>query len=204
MIRIWLSFSILAVFAVGLQACAPKSSGPEAPCNFVENSEGQRVSWGSSLPVVLWVDSAVPQQYYAAIQAAADTWNHDIGREVIKIGGWTTTDGVPAQDGRNVIYYLNTWEANQPYEQARTTVYWAGDRVYEADIRIDALNFQFFTGAPVANQVDMQSLMLHEMGHVLGQVHTTNPQSVMVKTLASATLRRDLSSFDENSIRCEY
>ena len=116
------------------------------------------------------IDSGVPNAYYNAIHAAADKWNLAIGREVIKIGGVVQTDGVPKQDGANVIYVLRSWEPERTNEQARTTVYWAGDRIFEADVRINAHDFDFFTDTPVAGKVDIQSLILHEFGHVLGLV----------------------------------
>jgi hypothetical protein len=200
------SVALLALVVVGLslQACTPKSQ-PEQSCNFVQNSESQRISWGPQVPVVLLIDNSVPHQYFDAIQAAAKQWNAKVGREVIKIGGWVKTNGVPSQDNQNIIYFLNTWEADRSNEQARTTVYWAGDRIYEADIRINAHDFTFFSGdTAVVSEVDFQSLVLHEMGHVLGLAHSLTPQSVMLKSLASATKRRELSASDQDSIRCEY
>lgn len=204
MTRKLLSFILLGILAVGLQACSQKPE-PERACNFVQNSEQQRVSWGASTPVVLYIDSSVPSAFYDAIGAAIHDWNTAVGRVVLKLGGRIETNGQPSQDGANVIYYLKTWESERANEQARTTVYWAGDRIYEADIRINSLNHDFFWGSePVSGKVDMQSLMLHEYGHVLGLGHTAEPESVMVKSLASATLRRQLSQMDLGSIRCEY
>jgi predicted Zn-dependent protease len=195
---------IAGAIGLGLQACAQKPS-PEESCNFVQNGDQQRVSWGSDTPVVMYIDSSVPEQYFNAIRSAADTWNRTVGREVLKIGGWTQTNGIPAQDGANVIYLLRNWEADKPNEQARTTVYWANDRIYEADVRINAKNFEFFTNEqPVVGEVDVESLVLHEFGHVLGLAHNTSSQSVMAKSLANATLRRKIGDIDTSSVKCEY
>lgn len=195
---------IAGAVGIGLQACAQKPQ-PEESCNFVQNGEQQRVSWGADTPVVLFIDSSVPQDFYEPIRQATAEWNRVVGREVLKIGGWTRTNGAPAQDGANVIYFLKTWENDKPNEQARTTVYWANDRIYEADIRINGRNFDFFTTEdPIAGRVDVQSLLLHEFGHVLGLAHTQGGESVMVKSLANATLRRKPSPVDVDSLRCEY
>ena len=201
----FLALISLIAATVALQACGAKKS-PEESCNFVQNGEQQRVSWGAQVPVILYVDRSVPSVFYDSISRAVTEWNHRVGREVMKIGGWAVnTTGVPAQDGQNVIYMMSEWEADKSNEQARTTVYWAGDRIYEADIRIDDRNFDFSWGVdPEIDKVDMQSLMLHEFGHVMGLSHATTPQSVMARSLPNATKRRELSVADQNSIRCEY
>jgi Matrixin len=198
------TLSLLIVTGLVLQACAGNPN-PETPCNFVQNSQLQRVSWGSEVPVVLYIDSSVPNQYFDDIKSAADVWNKQIGREVIKIGGWVDTDGKPTQDSHNVIYYMNTWEDEKDNEQARTTVYWAGDRIYEADVRLNAKDFTFSHGQNLTRtDVDMESLVLHEFGHVLGLAHSAAPQSVMARSLPNNTARRSLSANDQESIRCEY
>jgi hypothetical protein len=205
-------FTILTTTAFFLNACSVKPT-PETGCNFVQNSEQQRVSWGSQVPVVLYIDGSVPNEYYDDIKAAAATWNKNIGREAIKIGGYVDTNGEPAQDGHNIIYYMPTWESDRTNEQARTTVYWAGDRIYEADVRINAgadpntgkRYFTFSSGnGLVSSDVDMQSLILHEFGHVLGLAHSGATQSVMARSLPNDIMRRSLATSDEESIRCEY
>jgi len=194
--------AITIIFA--LQACSQKPA-PEDGCSFVQNAEQQRVSWGAQVPVVLYVDSSVPNSYYDAIHSAASTWNIAIGREVIRIGGWTNSNGTPAADGTNIIYLLKTWESDRANEQARTTVYWSGDRIYEADVRLNGKDFDFFWGEEaIEGRVDIESLVLHEFGHVLGLSHTETPQSVMVRSLPSAKKRRYLANDDMKSIRCEY
>lgn len=204
MLRKLIGVLIAVAIIIALQACAQKPA-PEDGCNFVQNAEQQRVSWGSQVPVVLYVDSSVPSAYYDAIHSAASTWNIAIGREVIRIGGWTNSNGTPAADGANIIYFFKTWEDDRANEQARTTVYWSGDRVYEADVRLNGKDFDFFWGEEVVDgRVDIESLILHEFGHVLGLSHTETPQSVMVRSLPSAKKRRYLASDDMKSIRCEY
>lgn len=203
------AISMVAI-AVGLQACGMRPA-PQESCNFVQNSDQQRVSWGAQTPVVLYIDSSVPNIYFDAIKAAAETWNAGVGREIIKIGGWTNRSQNQAPDGVNLISFEQSWDGTRT-EQARTTIFWAGSRIYEADVRVNERDFNFFAGStPEAGKVDMQSLMIHEFGHVLGLRHTEFPQSVMLPTLASASsanstlaLRRQLIEEDRKSIRCEY
>jgi hypothetical protein len=196
--------TLLAVLAILFGGHAtPKA---QDSCNFVTNSYHQRVSWSASVPVVMYLDASVPAAYTSAIQAAMDTWNAKLGRKVLVLGGWTKSDA-PKKDGANVIYWLKNWEPERAgFEQARTTIYWANDVISEADVRINATGvFAYSTlQAPMMGQVDFQSLILHEFGHVLGLQHTEQPESVMVKTLRSDDLRRTPSEFDLKSLHCEY
>jgi len=193
---------LLAINLVWLQGCGNKNLAQDS-CNFIQNSEGQRVSWGGDSTVNFYVDASVPTTYLPVIQRAADTWNTTIGHQQIVVAGWTNKAGIQAQDGMNVIYWKTDWDANQPSEQARTTIYWSSNRMNEADIMINAKNFKFSIDTPAPGEVDLQSLLVHEFGHALGLKHTT-ATSVMVKTLDYDVLRRAPQPFDVASIRCEY
>lgn len=191
----------LGVMAVGLQACQkPK---PETACNFVQNSKMQRVSWGAMTPVVLYIDGSVPSYLYSPIERAVEAWNARIGRELLKLGGPINSQTGPGQDGANVIYWMTDWEPDRRYEQARTTVVWSGDRLVDADVRVNARDFRYSDGRQVG-YVDFESLMVHEFGHVLGLTHIDEPGSVMAKSLANNTERRVPSDTDVGSLRCEY
>ncbi|MCM2281360.1 MAG: matrixin family metalloprotease [Bdellovibrionaceae bacterium] len=196
-VGILLSSAVLALNACGRQ------QGPEESCNFVQNSSVQRVSWGEQTPIILYVDKSVPPEYFGAIEQAVEQWNSARGRGLIKIGGWINSSAGPARDGANVIYWLREWEADRPFEQARTSVYWAGDRIYETDIRVNEKNFDYAIG-PVAGTVDIVSLMVHEIGHVLGLAHLDKEPSVMATSLANATERRLPTATDIQSLKCEY
>lgn len=208
--RNFLILTCVIAAVIGLQACGMKPA-PQASCNFVQNGDLQRVSWGAHTPVVLLVDQSVPGTYFEAIQKAAAIWNNAVGREILKIGGWTNVGPSPTPDGTNLIYFQKNWDGSSN-EQARTTIYWAGERIYEADIKINEHDFDFSITEPgIAGKLDMESLMIHEFGHVLGLKHMSSPGSVMQPTLSGATatnlsagLRRTLTTDDKNSIACEY
>lgn len=196
--------SLLIIAAIS-QACARRME-PQESCNFVQNSNLQRVSASKSSPLRFYVHSSVPQEAYPAIEAAIQTWNSAIGgKNLITIVAWGSGGGAPARDGYSTIYWSNTWEPNKPNEQARTTIYWTNDQIYEADIRLNDFHFDFYLGSdPVFNGVDLQSLIVHELGHALGLSHISSQQSVMEQSLASGKPRRELEKVDIDSLRCEY
>lgn len=205
--KIW-SIAVIAVISFLVQACAPQLT-PQASCNFLVSNEAQRISWGSEAPVIMYVDSSVPSEFYGAIQAAIDTWNRSLGREVLKIGGWSSAYPVEKQDGVNVIYYKRDWPESIRNKQAITTVRWASDRLFEADVSINgnSSHFEYFWGPTVvAGRVDFESLLLHELGHVLGLDHpkVEFQGTVMATRLMDTTLRRVPAPQDVADLKCEY
>lgn len=201
----WIGVVLIATVAIAMQACAPKS---QEDCGFVQNVYGERISWKGEVPVVMKLHTSVPDSYIPAIQAAAKTWNQAAGRELIVIDTVNRDNGPmdPHRDSNNVIYLMNTWEADRASEQARTSVYWVGDAIKEADIRLNAKNFSYYTDvtAMKSNQVSLQSLVLHEMGHVLGLKHKDGQGSVMATFLAANTDRTQVAQTDNTSLKCEY
>ena len=205
-------FFVIVAVMVAIQACAPKQES-EVGCNFVLNSIGQRVSWGAQTPVKLLVHESVPAQYNDALKSAAKTWNDLVGRQVIVIDQFGVSGlAEPSKDGLNVIHMMNDWDEDRyRTEQARTSIYWQGAQIVEADIRINDVGFDFSVSSPTpSGYVDFESLMVHEFGHVLGLAHAEIDGSVMAATLARGpspeALRRNIDpSVDySNSLACEY
>ena len=129
-----------------LQGCDRKLE-PEESCYFIQNGQLRRVSWKNNIPIKLYVHKSVPDVFHQDIKDAVEHWNQKIGRVLFEIEAWYI-DGKaePKRDGHSVIYWLKSWEEHKSNEQGRTTVYWRGDQIYEADIRINGQNFEFFAG----------------------------------------------------------
>jgi hypothetical protein len=196
---------IVAATVALVQACSPKPKSEDS-CNFVQNVYGERISWKGSLPIVLHVHQSFPQEYLPALYESIQIWENSVGRRLFEVGSIGRPDVMePRQDRVSMIYWMNTWEADKANEQARTSVYWVGDTIQESDLRINARNFDFYTTNPVKpNQVQLTSLIVHELGHVLGLKHNDEEPSVMATYLAVQTTRKSLSDKDINSIHCEY
>ena len=210
----WLGISLVLTVALFVQACAPKS---QEDCGFVQNVYGERISWRSDVPVTMYLHESVPSSMIPAIQSAAATWARTAGREIIRVVEYPREMGPlnPHKDGRNVIYFMNSWEANRASEQGRTSVYWIGDLIKEADIRLNAADFSFYWNGNVltkaakperrsSSPVNIEALVLHEMGHVLGLKHKDGAGSVMATYLSSGDDRVNLAGTDSTSLQCEY
>lgn len=197
----------LLVGIIMIQACSAPFN-PEESCNFVQNSQEQRVSWGNQVPVELYLDSSVPYEYYDTIENAAQKWNDLLGRQLLVIRrGGNPGSNRPERDGFSKIFFLEKWDTDRPKtEQGRTTIYWAGPKIYEADVRINFEGFQYFLNADDRNyqQVHLESLLVHEFGHVLGLAHNEQGVSVMHSALNLGQVREDVSAEDVKSLECEY
>lgn len=165
---------ILIVLA--LTGCA---RGSEDSCGFVMVN-GYRATWGSQVPVVLEIDSSLPEDFKPAINAAVLSWNRAAGREILRIGA-----------SYNKIYYITDWGIDPMYAGlTKRTVFMS--QIVQATINLNGnLKHQ-----------DMESLILHELGHVLGLGHTDG--GVMDPYLGDYVLRRTLDTKTIYNLRCEY
>lgn len=210
----------LVTVMITLSSCSPKAQND---CGFVQNVYGQRIAWKSKLPVALVITSSVPVELRSGIYRAAATWKSRLGTNVFEIVEENTPSGGPGRDRKNGIYFLGNWESDKTSEQGRTSVYWAGDEIQEADIRINAADFSYYNQDPqqlvrgrnlqnlqVARPdgYSFEALILHEMGHFLGLRHrdrpTDTPGSVMVTQLGAYENRTALAPTDTEAISCEY
>lgn len=201
---------IAAALGAGLAACAPKS---QKDCGFVQNVYGERISWKNDLPVRMAIHTSVPENYVGAVKRAAQTWNAAAGKTVIEIVDGRTDSTAGERDRTNVISFASTWDQDKLAEQAKTSVHWVGDQIQEADIKVNAslrstgsavFNFYWQAHLSSGSGVNIEALVLHEMGHVLGMKHKDSGGSVMATYLASNSDRVNLADGDRESLQCEY
>ncbi len=202
--RFYLLLILVMAFGGIFTACQPKMK-PESDCNFVMSGQVQRVSWKAKLPVTLYISSSVPMEYRETIRIAAAQWNYKMNKVAFIIQDSDLVADNPAKDNTSVIYWRTSWDDEHRNEQARTTIHWRGDQITEADMSINAEDNQFTAFGELApGKVDFTSLIVHELGHVMGLQHIQGQESVMAPTLAQNIERSNPYEVDLNSLKCEY
>lgn len=185
---------------------ATRLAGPVQPaCGFVQTASGARVSWKNNLPVKVYISSSWPRDYFSVVERAAASWNESTGRNLLKIVSSGSVSSQPMRDHRNGLYWMNTWPANKSNQQAVTTLYYSGGVPYDADIKVDAHYFTYFDDEwPDKGEYHLTSLLVHELGHLLGLAHAYTPRTVMSPFLYPFDRRVELTPEDFKAIKCEY
>lgn len=183
--------------------------GSQQSCNFITTnvlSNTLRVSWKTATPINLVITASVPPEFDSEIISAAAKWNTNLGKNLLTVTRDNNFSNTPGNDRINAIYWSTTWETEQATQQARTAVRWDVSKLQDTDVRINAKNFTFYkTGDPdISGKIHLESLLIHELGHVLGLTHIADTSSVMQTQLKASTTRNQPGAIDLSSVNCEY
>lgn len=211
----------LAPLLLMLIACSNPPPAEDS-CNFVQNAFSRRVSW-ARLPIQMYANKNLSDEMVEGIREAMQVWNDELGYTAFELVGNRRTqdllpdpqvgeDGRTPADGFNMIYLVGPeyFERSQGRdEQARTSINYRGDYIYEADILLDNSEDYYFNDLRLSvnsQQTQFKSLLVHELGHVLGLGHIdiAGVNSVMSSRLQYGELRTELFDVDRESLSCEY
>jgi len=136
-----------------------------------------------------------------AIRRAVSTWRCKSGVNFVLAAGTTNVACTNGNDNLNVISFdgvgcqlpngvLGVCYFYYGACQSGGGQYW---RVDDIDLIMDgATNWQYGPAAPVAPQVDFETVALHELGHGIGLSHVRDANAVMYWALGAGDQRRTL------------
>ena len=174
-------------------------------CGFVQNSKGERVSWKKRYPVLVYFSPSWPVEYKGVVQKAASKWNLALGFEVLKLGEGADLLAIPKVDKKNGLYWFKDWPEKSKNKQGITQVFYSKNIIRDADIKVNSKHFHFYIDSyEDQKKVHLESLMIHEFGHLLGLKHMNRLPTVMDPILNLNYERTKISKIDLESIKCEY
>ena len=195
---------------------------PESCRFFMRDESGHNFSQ-SGFPVTLWFHSSVPDEYIESFQIAAQIWEDRFNTNFFDfqeledapfsllsylISFLPVNSGpiVSQEDSKSVIYWDENWDDNDATDMAKIYLYRAVSQITESDIIFNGKLYQYYTNTDIADGFEtnglhhLESLIIHEFGHVLGLKNNYNEGSVM----GPLKVRDEIEDFDYRNIMCEY
>lgn len=148
---------------------------PAARLTYQLNGVGVPVSWqNGAFPLRVGIDrrivSARPEAESVVARAFAE-WT-SVGDASLSFAPTAVIDGLkPGKDGQNSITLADDLFRDQHFLAVTTNWYDDSGHIAEADIQID--------GGTLSGSCDLQQLVAHEVGHLLGLDHSGVLSSVM-------------------------
>lgn len=151
--------------------------------------------------------AAAATRSLAAWTRAGGCTDVTLGLGAIAAASGTNLDG-GRFDGENRVVFRRSWPgAIGPETVALTTYAYrpSTGELLDADIDLNAASSTFVATvpAPPAGLIDVENTLSHELGHLLGFAHVSDPEATMYGGSADAeTLKRDLAPDDVRAV-CE-
>jgi hypothetical protein len=198
-------------------------AGSESNLVGIHSSKG----WAKRLPIHFKVSAELSQAQATQLQNAMRTWEAAVGRQLFQFDGPETKRGMdfpslyaPLDDSINSHYLDPEWaRLTGKSKQVLASCIWENDprdpqQIAKSDIRYNTESYLFGDSIVDFSEgdktiVDLQSLALHELGHLLGLSHINTDEdrySVMNPALfiGEGMITRNLSRSDIERIRSIY
>lgn len=175
---------------------------------FMTNDAGAPLAW-PEMPVRFTLNPANPfgipeEEVEEAVLSAVETWEGAGAAVEFEYLGVTDTQD-SAYDGENVVFFADVWGEDR--SRAAVTSAWSTEdgAIVAFDVAMNAADWGFTTSdtEPV---MDIENVLTHEFGHVLGLGHSDidDLATMWATTSPGDLLRRSLRPDDENGLLASY
>ncbi len=208
---------LLSLCIAALCSCQPpiqvvRSNNDRSPAYYSSHMES---SWPSShsFPVQLKHGSDLTTDEVSALKESTTNWNQGVGEDLFQVGS-SNKDSYQNlnefEDGELGVYKLGHWPSElPPTALAVTQIH--GEAIDSDNIRIThadiLLNYDYFTFSTDGSWgYDLQTVLVHELGHFLGLYHhgESAEQTVMYPSIGRDTENRIPKEVDINDILAKY
>ena len=152
-------------------------------------------------------DNGSQDDFLTAIRRAANTWTYAAEADITFTYAGSTTSTKVGFNGANEIVFVNDGLVdgagnNRPL--ATALVFYMKSTIVETDIKINDAYTWYTAGSLSTAEFDLQSVVLHELGHWLGLGHDEDDQAVMYAQMATGIVKRALFENDRQGIATLY
>lgn len=152
-------------------------------------------------------DNGSQDDYLGAIRRAANTWSYAGEADITFTYAGATASTKVGFNGANEIIFVNDGLVdgagnNRPL--ATALVFYMKSTIVETDIKINDAYTWYAAGSLSPTEFDLQSVVLHELGHWLGLGHDEDDQAVMYAQMATGFVKRALFENDLQGIAALY
>lgn len=175
---------------------------------MMQNDYGASLYW-RQMPIKIAINPENPyglsdDEVEDAVLTAAETWEAVGAAIEFEYLGFTDTAEM-GFDQENVVFFTDQWE--QGDSKAAMTYNWTTEdgAIVSFDVGINSENYEWTTDEldPV---MDIENVMAHELGHVLGLGHSDidDLATMWESTSPGELIKRSLRPDDENGLLANY
>jgi len=206
---------LLLTFSIVLASCTPMTETEFKTSASAASSSNAPSKWPSSaFPLNVKISNDFDNLEITAVEDMADAWNDSVDYDETFIQTSGTTNGIGNNldsyiDATIGVYKLTSWPSELPGTALAVTQIFGTRknvgksseyiRIDHADILMNYANFTFKTDGSFG--YDFKTIVLHEMGHLIGLYHDESSveESVMYPSITRLVnnqypLQRDIST----------